>query len=101
MNKTRIKWLVILVVMISTAWIFLDIVSVKETKSFSSRDGDILNSPAADKLSSFFTIFSNQGNEKEIFYEKLDKLENFNHELDESVEAAEVKTSEDKQSRDQ
>ena len=78
---------------VSTVWIFLDIVSVKETKSFSSSDGDILNSPAADKIFSFFTIFSNQGNEKQIFYEKLDKLENVNNELDESVED---RASEDK-----
>ena len=82
--------------MVSVVWIFLYVVSVKETKSFSSSDGDILNSPAADKIFSFFTIFSNQGNEKEIFYEKLDKLENVNHELDENVEAVEDKTSEDK-----
>jgi len=93
MKKIGIKWLVILVMIVSTVWIFLDIVSVKETKSFSSSDGDILNSPAADKIFSFFTIFSNQGNEKQIFYEKLDKLENVNNELDESVED---KTSEDK-----
>ena len=99
MKKIVLKCLVILVVMVSAGWIFLDIVSVKETKSFSSSDGDILNSPAADKISSFFMIFSNQGNEKQIFYEKLDKLENVNHELDESVEAVEAvedKTSEDK-----
>ena len=83
-------------VMASAVWIFLGIVSVKETKSFSSSDGDIFNSSAADKISSFLTIFSNQGNEKEIFYEKLDKLENVNHELDESVEAVKDKTSEDK-----
>ena len=82
--------------MASAVWIFLGIVSVKETKSFSSSEGDILNSPAADKIFSFFTIFSNQGNEKEIFYEKLDKLENVNHELDESVEAVEDKNSEHK-----
>ena len=79
--------------MASAVWIFLDIVSVKETKSFSSSEGDILNSPAADKLFSFLTIFSNQGNEKQIFYEKLDKLENVNNELDESVED---RASEDK-----
>ena len=96
MKKNVLKWLVILVVMASAVWIFLDIVSVKETKSFSSSDGDILNSPAADKIFSLFTIFSNQGNEKEIFYEKLDKLGNVNHELDENVEAVEDKTSEDK-----
>ncbi|MGP5217232.1 hypothetical protein ACTXKI_12155 [Psychrobacter celer] len=96
MKKTGIKWLVILMMIVSAVWIFLDIVSVKETKSFSSSDGDILNSPAADKISSFLTIFSNQGNEKQIFYEKLDKLENVNHELDESVEAVEDKTSEHK-----
>ena len=96
MKKNVLKWLVILVVMVSVVWIFLYVVSVKETKSFSSSDGDILNSPAADKIFSFFTIFSNQGNEKEIFYEKLDKLENVNHELDESVEAVEYKTSEHK-----
>ena len=96
MKKIGIKWLVILVMIVSTVWIFLDIVSVKETKSFSSSDGDILNSPAADKIFSFFTIFSNQGNEKELFYEKLDKLENVNHELDESIEVVEDKTSEDK-----
>ena len=99
MKKIVLKWLVILVVMVSAGWIFLDIVSVKETKSFSSSDGDIFNSSAADKISSFLTIFSNQGNEKQIFYEKLDKLENVNHELDESVEAVEAvedKTSEDK-----
>ena len=96
MKKNLLKWLVILVVMASAVWIFLDIVSVKETKSFSSSEGDILNSPAADKIFSFFTIFSNQGNEKEIFYEKLDKLENVNHELDESVEAVEDKNSEHK-----
>lgn len=41
-------------------------------------------------------IFSNQGNEKQIFYEKLDKLEDVSHELDENVEAVENKTSEDK-----
>ena len=93
MKKIVLKWLVILVVMASAVWIFLDIVSVKETKSFSSSEGDILNSPAADKLFSFLTIFSNQGNEKQIFYEKLDKLENVNNELDESVED---RTSEDK-----
>ena len=93
MKKIGIKWLVILVMIVSTVWIFLDIVSVKETKSFSSSDGDILNSPAADKIFSFFTIFSNQGNEKQIFYEKLDKLENVNNELDESVED---RASEDK-----
>ena len=96
MKKIVLKWLVILVVMASAVWIFLDIVSVKETKSFSSSEGDILNSPAADKLFSFLTIFSNQGNEKQIFYEKLDKLGNVNHELDENVEAVEDKTSEDK-----
>ena len=96
MKKNLLKWLVILIVMVSAVWIFLGIVSVKETKSFSSSDGDILNSPAADKIFSFFTIFSNQGNEKEIFYEKLDKLENVNHELDESVEAVEDETSEHK-----
>ena len=96
MKKNLLKWLVILVVMVSVVWIFLYVVSVKETKSFSSSDGDILNSPAADKIFSFFTIFSNQGNEKEIFYEKLDKLENVNHELDESVEAVEDETSEHK-----
>ena len=96
MKKNVLKWLVILVVMVSVVWIFLYVVSVKETKSFSSSDGDILNSPAADKIFSFFTIFSNQGNEKEIFYEKLDKLENVNHELDESVEAVEDKNSEHK-----
>lgn len=96
MKKIVLKWLVILVVMVSAGWIFLDIVSVKETKSFSSSDGDIFNSSAADKISSFLTIFSNQGNEKEIFYEKLDKLGNVNHELDENVEAVEDKTSEDK-----
>ena len=96
MKKIVLKWLVILVVMVSVVWIFLDIVSVKETKSFSSSDGDIFNSSAADKISSFLTIFSNQGNEKEIFYEKLDKLGNVNHELDENVEAVEDKTSEDK-----
>lgn len=99
MKKNVLKCLVILVVMVSAGWIFLDIVSVKETKSFSSSDGDIFNSSAADKISSFLTIFSNQGNEKQIFYEKLDKLENVNHELDESVEAVEAvedKTSEDK-----
>ena len=96
MKKNLLKWLVILVVMASAVWIFLDIVSVKETKSFSSSDGDILNSPAADKIFSLFTIFSNQGNEKEIFYEKLDKLEKVNHELDESVEAVEDRASEDK-----
>ena len=99
MKKIVLKWLVILAVMVSAVWIFLDIVSVKETKSFSSSDGDIFNSSAADKISSFLTIFSNQGNEKQIFYEKLDKLENVNHELDESVEAVEAvedKTSEDK-----
>ena len=96
MKKIVLKCLVILVVMVSAGWIFLDIVSVKETKSFSSSDGDILNSHAADKISSFLTIFSNQGNEKEIFYEKLDKLGNVNHELDENVEAVEDKTSEDK-----
>ena len=96
MKKTVLKWLVIIVAAISAVWIFLDIVSVKETKSFSSSDGDILNSPAADKISSFLTIFSNQGNEKEIFYEKLDKLENVSHELDESIEAVEDKTPEDK-----
>ncbi len=93
MKKIVLKWLVILVVMASAVWIFLDIVSVKETKSFSSSEGDILNSPAADKLFSFLTIFSNQGNEKQIFYEKLDKLENVNNELDESVED---RASEDK-----
>ena len=93
MKKNLLKWLVILVVMASAVWIFLDIVSVKETKSFSSSEGDILNSPAADKLFSFLTIFSNQGNEKQIFYEKLDKLENVNNELDESVED---RASEDK-----
>ena len=96
MKKIVLKWLVILAVMVSAVWIFLDIVSVKETKSFSSSDGDIFNSSAADKISSFLTIFSNQGNEKEIFYEKLDKLGNVNHELDENVEAVEDKTSEDK-----
>jgi len=96
MKKIVLKWLVILAVMVSAVWIFLDIVSVKKTKSFSSSDGDILNSHAADKISSFLTIFSNQGNEKEIFYEKLDKLGNVNHELDENVEAVEDKTSEDK-----
>ena len=96
MKKIVLKWLVILAVMVSAVWIFLGIVSVKETKSFSSSDGDILNSPAADKIFSFLTIFSNQGNEKEIFYEKLDKLGNVNHELDENVEAVEDKTSEDK-----
>ena len=96
MKKIVLKWLVILAVMVSAVWIFLDIVSVKETKSFSSSDGDILISHAADKISSFLTIFSNQGNEKEIFYEKLDKLGNVNHELDENVEAVEDKTSEDK-----
>ena len=96
MKKNLLKWLVILVVMASAVWIFLDIVSVKETKSFSSSDGDIFNSSAADKISSFLTIFSNQGNEKQIFYEKLDKLGNVNHELDENVEAVEDKTSEDK-----
>ena len=96
MKKNVLKWLVILIVMVSAVWIFLGIVSVKETKSFSSSDGDILNSPAADKIFSFLTIFSNQGNEKEIFYEKLDKLENVNHELDESVEAVEDETSEHK-----
>lgn len=96
MKKIVLKWLVILAVMVSAVWIFLDIVSVKETKSFSSSDGDILNSHAADKISSFLTIFSNQGNEKEIFYEKLYKLGNVNHELDENVEAVEDKTSEDK-----
>ena len=96
MKKIVLKWLVILVVMASAVWIFLDIVSVKETKSFSSSEGDILNSPAADKISRFLTIFSNQGNEKELFYEKLDKLENVNHELDESIEVVEDKTSEDK-----
>ncbi|WP_352337732.1 hypothetical protein [Psychrobacter sp. 16-MNA-CIBAN-0192] len=96
MKKIVLKWLIILVVMASAVWIFLGIVSVKETKSFSSSEGDILNSPAADKIFSFLTIFSNQGNEKEIFYEKLDKLENVNHELDESVEAVEDKTSEHK-----
>ena len=96
MKKNVLKWLVILMVMVSAVWIFLSIVSVKETKSFSSSDGDILNSHAADKISSFLTIFSNQGNEKEIFYEKLDKLGNVNHELDENVEAVEDKTSEDK-----
>lgn len=96
MKKNLLKWLVILIVMVSAVWIFLGIVSVKETKSFSSSDGDILNSPAADKIFSFLTIFSNQGNEKEIFYEKLDKLENVNHELDESVEAVEDETSEHK-----
>ena len=96
MKKIVLKWLVILVVMVSAVWIFLDIVSVKETKSFSSSDGDIFNSSAADKISSFLAIFSNQGNEKQIFYEKLDKLENVNHELDESVEAVEDKNSEHK-----
>ena len=96
MKKIVLKWLVILVVMVSAVWIFLDIVSVKETKSFSSSDGDIFNSHAADKISSFLTIFSNQGNEKQILYEKLDKLENANHELDESVEAVEDKAFEDK-----
>ena len=96
MKKNLLKWLVILVVMASAVWIFLDIVSVKETKSFSSSDGDIFNSSAADKISSFLAIFSNQGNEKQIFYEKLDKLENVNHELDESIEVVEDKTSEDK-----
>ena len=96
MKKNVLRWLVILIVMVSAVWIFLGIVSVKETKSFSSSEGDILNSPAADKIFSFLTIFSNQGNEKEIFYEKLDKLENVNHELDESVEAVEDKTSEHK-----
>ena len=96
MKKNVLRWLVILIVMVSAVWIFLGIVSVKETKSFSSSEGDILNSPAADKIFSFLTIFSNQGNEKEIFYEKLDKLENVNHELDESVEAVEDKNSEHK-----
>ena len=96
MKKNVLRWLVILIVMVSAVWIFLGIVSVKETKSFSSSEGDILNSPAADKIFSFLTIFSNQGNEKEIFYEKLDKMENVSHELDESVEAVEDKTSEDK-----
>ena len=96
MKKNLLKWLVILVVMAPAVWIFLDIVSVKETKSFSSSEGDILNSPAADKISRFLTIFSNQGNEKELFYEKLDKLENVSHELDESIEVVEDKTSEDK-----
>ena len=96
MKKNVLRWLVILIVMVSAVWIFLGIVSVKETKSFSSSDGDILNSPAADKIFSFLTIFSNQGNEKEIFYKKLDKLENVSHELDESVEVVEYKTSVDK-----
>lgn len=101
MKKTGIKWLVILVVMISSTWIFLNIVSVKETSSFSSSDGDILNTLAANKIFSFLTIFGNQGSKKEIFYEKLDKLENVNDERDESVEEVEDKTSEDKQSCDQ
>ena len=43
MKKIVLKWLVILAVMVSAVWIFLDIVSVKETKSFSSSDGDIFN----------------------------------------------------------
>lgn len=97
-----LKWLVILLVMISAVWMFLDIVRVKETKLFSSNDGDIFNSSAADKLFSFFTIFSNQGiNKEEIFYERVDKCKNSNHESDESVGAMEDKTSEDKQSCDQ
>ena len=98
MKKTGIKWLVILVVMISSTWIFLNIVSVKETISFSSSDDDILNTLAANKIFSFFTIFGNQGSKKEIFYEKLDKLENVNDERDESVED---KASEDQQCCDQ
>lgn len=101
MKKTGKKWLIIVVVMISTVWIFIDVVSVKETKSFSSRDGDILNSPAADKFFNFFAIFSNQSRSKQVFYEKMDNLKNVNNESDVSAEAAEDKTSEDKQSHDQ
>ena len=85
MKKIVLKWLVILAVMVSAVWIFLDIVSVKETKSFSSSDGDIFNSSAADKLFSFFTIFSKQGSKKEVFYEKIDQCKNSNHESAENV----------------
>lgn len=97
MKKIVLKWLVILVAIISAVWIFLDVVSVKETKSFSSSDGDIFNSPAADKLSSFLTILSNQdNNKKEVFYEKIDEIETIDNKTGESTGASEDSTLKDK-----
>lgn len=65
MKKTVWKRLIVLVVMISVAWMFLDTVSVKETKSFSSSEGYILNSPFADKFFSLLTILSSQNKNSE------------------------------------
>lgn len=66
----------ILAVMISVVWIFLDTVSVKEPKSFASSDGDILNSPFADKFFSSLTLL---------------KSENKNNAPNDSAEASENK----------
>ncbi|WP_367111658.1 hypothetical protein [uncultured Psychrobacter sp.] len=50
---------------------------MKETKSFSSSDGDILNTPVADKIFSLLSRLTRQDDEgKAVFYENIDMLEN-------------------------
>lgn len=80
-KKSVLRWMAILAAMMLALWLVVEAVSVQETKSFSSSDGDILNTPVADKifgLLSRLTRQTEQDNRKEaVFYENIDTPENF------------------------
>uniref|UniRef100_UPI00332BEE45 hypothetical protein n=1 Tax=Psychrobacter sp. W2-37-MNA-CIBAN-0211 TaxID=3140443 RepID=UPI00332BEE45 len=80
MNKTILKWVIILLVSFVLGWIFLNIVSVKETKVINTKDtGDVLNNPNVGKILDSTAALTNQDHEKkEIFYKKLDDYSNNN-----------------------
>lgn len=84
MNKRVLKWVVILLVAFALGWVFLNIVSVKETKVINTKDtGDILNDPNAGKILDSAAGLTKQDSEnKEIFYEKLDKYSNNSDTID-------------------
>lgn len=74
MNKTILKWAVIILAVVALGWVFLNTVAVKETKVINTKDtGDILNNPAAGKALDSMSNITNQSTEKEeLFYEKMD-----------------------------
>ncbi len=77
MKKSTLRWTAVLVAIILGLWLLVETVNVKETKSFSSSDGDILNTPVADKIFSLLSRLTRQDDEgKAVFYENIDMLEN-------------------------
>lgn len=69
--STLLKWVGVSLAIFIAIWVFLEVVSVKETKSFSSSEGDIFNTPVADKIFGTIALLVNRNrDEQEAIYKE-------------------------------